>query len=118
MQERTILRPGKEWQMLVDIRKRMGFPREITTTTFRPDIVMWSEVEKSVNMIELTIPWEGMTAAYERKHLKYAELIAECQKAGWKARVYPVNKAPGSRGFVGKAAVHLLRSAGLTGASL
>lgn len=40
----TILRPGKEWQMLVDLIRQWAFPKEITTTTLRPDIVMWSVV--------------------------------------------------------------------------
>uniref|UniRef100_A0A3B4XDA6 Reverse transcriptase domain-containing protein n=1 Tax=Seriola lalandi dorsalis TaxID=1841481 RepID=A0A3B4XDA6_SERLL len=116
-QEITILGSGKEWQMLADLRRQLMFPREIVTTTLRPDIVMWSAVERAVHMIELTIPWEeGMTAAHERKHLKYSELAAECQEAGWRARVHPVEV--GSRGFVGKAAVQLLRRAGLTGSSL
>lgn len=112
-----ILTPGKEWQMLADLKKQLVFPREILTTTLRPDIVMWSVVEKRVLLIELTIPWEeGMTAAHERKRLKYAELAAECQEAGWKARVYPVEV--GSRGFVGKTAVQLLRGAGVMGSNL
>lgn len=115
-QELTILRPGKEWQMLADLRRQLMFPREIISTTLRPDIFMWSAVERAVHMIELTIPWEEGMAAAERKHLKYSELVVECQEAGWRARVYPVEV--GSRGFVGKAAVHLLRSAELTGSSL
>lgn len=76
--------------MLADLRQ-VVFPREIVTTTLRPDIVMWSAVERSVLLIELNIPWEeGMTAAHERKHLKYSELVVQCQEAGWKARIYPV----------------------------
>lgn len=105
-QELTILRPGKEWKMLADMRRQLVFPREITTTTLRPHIVMWSAVDREVHMIKLTIPWEeGMAAAHERKHLKYSNLAVECQEVGWRARVYPVKV--GSRGFVGKAAVHL-----------
>lgn len=33
----TILGPGKEWQLLVDLRRQLLFPREIITTTLRPD---------------------------------------------------------------------------------
>lgn len=80
---------------------------EIATTTLRPDIVIWSTVERSVHLIELTILWEeGMTVAHERKRLKYSELAAECQEADWKTRVYPVEV--GSRGFVDKTVVQLL----------
>ena len=103
--------------MLADLRRQLVFLREIRTTTLRPDLVMWSAVERSVHLMELTIPWEeGMTAAHERKHLKYSELAAECQEAGWRVRVYPVEV--GSRGFVGKTVVQLLRSAGMMGTSL
>ncbi len=90
--------------MLADLRRQLVFLREIIMTTLRPDIVMWSAVERSVHLIKLTIPWEeGMTAAHERKHLKYSELAAECREAGWRARVYPVEV--GSRGFVSKTVV-------------
>lgn len=97
----TVLTQCKEWLVLADLRKQLVFPREIGTTTLRPDIIMWSTVEKSVLLVELSIPWvEGMAAAHKRKHLKYSELVAECQEAGWRARVYPVEV--GCRGFVGR----------------
>ena len=116
-ERKTILRPSREWQMSMDLGKQLVFLREITTTTLRPDIVIWSAVERRVLIFELTIPWEeDMTAAQERKHLKYSELAAECQEAGWKAKVYPVEV--GCRGFVSKAIVQLLRGAGMTGSNL
>jgi len=83
--------------MLVDLRKQLVFPRKITTT----DIIMWSMVEKRVHLIELTIPWE--------------ELAVECQEAGWRARVYPVEV--GCQGFVGRTAVQLLHGAGVAGSN-
>lgn len=33
----TTLRPGKEWQMLVDLIRQWAFPKEITTTTLWPE---------------------------------------------------------------------------------
>ncbi|TSL04175.1 hypothetical protein Baya_3855 [Bagarius yarrelli] len=54
-----MLTPGKEWKMLADLRKQLAFPIEIVTTTIRPDIVMWSTVQKRVLLIGLTIPWNG-----------------------------------------------------------
>lgn len=108
---------SKEWQILPDLKRQLVFPREIMTTTLRPDIVMQSAVERRVVMIELTIPWEeGMTAAHKRKHLKYYDLAAECLEAGWKATVFPMEV--GIRGFVSKMVVQLLCSAGMTGSSL
>lgn len=70
-----MITPGKEWQMLADLRKQLVFPRETVTTSLQPDIVMWSVVDKRVLLMELSIPWEeGMTAAHERKHLKYSRV--------------------------------------------
>lgn len=44
-----------------------------------------------------------MTAAYDRKHLKYSELAAGCQGAGWRARVYPVEGGSGGERVGGRA---------------
>lgn len=87
----TMFTPGKEWQMVVDLRKQLVFPREIMIATLPvlPDIFMWSAWEKRVHIIELTIPWEEHDSNPQRKHLKHSELAAECQRAGWKARVTP-----------------------------
>ena len=69
--------------MRADIGKQLQFPREITTTSLRPDIVLWSAATKVVMLIELTIQWEeGIQAAYERKSAKYTDLAAECRESG------------------------------------
>lgn len=51
----TFLKPGREWQMLVDLKKQLIFPREITTTTLHPDMFMWSAEDKTVFIIELNL---------------------------------------------------------------
>lgn len=57
--------------MLVNLKRRLFVLGEITVSTLRPDILIWSAVEKQVLMIELTIPWEkGMTAAHESKQFQ------------------------------------------------
>lgn len=48
--------------------------------------------------------------------LKNSDLAAECQETDWRAREHAVEG--GSRGFVSKATVQLLHSAGLEGSSL
>lgn len=58
----------------------------------------------------------GMTSAHERKYLKYTELAVECQEAGWKARIHPVEV--GCWDFVGSSAVWLLQDVGMAGANL
>ena len=114
---RSVLSLARDWSMRADIGKQLQFPREITTTSLRPDIVLWSAAAKSAMLIELTIPWEeGIQAAYERKAAKYADLAAECREAGWSTTIYPVEV--GCRGFVGTSTTRLLRDVGTTGAKL
>lgn len=68
--------------MRADLDRQLKFPVEITTTSLRPDIVLWSTSTKTVIMVELR--WEeGMEAAFERK--RDTELASECSQAGWKA---------------------------------
>ncbi len=45
--------------MRVDLDRQLCFPVEITATSLRPDIVVWSTKAKSVLLIELIIPAEG-----------------------------------------------------------
>uniref|UniRef100_A0A3B1JJ67 Reverse transcriptase domain-containing protein n=1 Tax=Astyanax mexicanus TaxID=7994 RepID=A0A3B1JJ67_ASTMX len=112
-----LLSPGKEWEMRVDLGTKLIFPSEITQTTLRPDVVMWSRAAKKVLIIELTVPWEeGMLAAYEYKRLKYSDLAAECREGGWTTSIHPVEV--GCRGFVGKSTMQLLRDTGMTGTRL
>lgn len=78
----------QEWDMRVDQDRQLCFPTEITTTSLRPDIVVWSTKAKSVNLIKLTVPMEeGIEAAFERKKDKYSELATECREAGWRTTI-------------------------------
>ncbi|KAJ8349703.1 hypothetical protein SKAU_G00248330 [Synaphobranchus kaupii] len=52
-----------------------------------------------VYIIELTVPWkDAVEESYECKKLRYAEIAADAQQRGWKAKVQPVEV--GCRGFV------------------
>ncbi len=37
--------------------KKLQFP-EVIHTALRPDIVLWSEKDHKIILIELTVPWE------------------------------------------------------------
>ena len=105
------------WNIRVNLDRQLRFPTEITTTSLRPDIVVWSTKARYVHLIELTVPQEGgIESAFERKKAKYSELAPECREAGWKATIYPVEF--GCRGFLGLSTTRLLRDAGLTGGRL
>lgn len=103
--------------MRADLDQQLKFPHEITPTSLRPDVVLWSTSMRTVIMVELTVPWEeGMEAAFERKKEKYTDLTAVCSQAGWRAVTYPVEV--GCRGYTGTSTQWLLRSLGITGSKL
>ena len=113
----SLLAAGCEWNMRADLDRQLKFPQEITATSLRPDIVLWSTSTKTVIMVELTVPWEeGMEAAFERKRDKYSELANECSEAGWRAFTYPVEV--GCRGYTGASTRRLLKSLGIKGSKL
>ena len=98
--------------MVADLNQRLCFPVEIATTNLRPDLVLWSASLCTVYIIELTVPWEdAMEEAYVRKSLRYAELAADAEQRGWKAKVCPVDV--GCRGFVGRSTTRLLKDMGI-----
>ena len=87
---KSILDEAKEWEVTVDLKKKLVFPNVIQTT-LRPDIVLSSMISKAIVMIELTVPWETRCdEAHERKKAKYTnykiakpnEGIAGCSQ--WK----------------------------------
>ena len=98
----------------VDLGQKLRFPAEIATSNLRPDLVLWSASLKQVYIVELTVPWESaVEEAYERKKLRYADLAADAQQRGWKAKVCPVEV--GCRGFVATSTSRLLREMGVRG---
>ena len=112
--EVSLLDSARDWRMQVDLDQKLLFPPEILTTSLRPDLVMWSSSRKVVLIIELTVPWEAAVGeAYERKQLKYADIAAEAEQRGWRARVLPVEV--GCRGFVATSTTRLLKGMGVRG---
>ena len=108
-----LLNRAKDWELRVDLDKRLVFPCEIETR-LRPDMVMFSTAKKLLIMIELTVPWESrIDEAYERKKLKYSDLCDSCREKGWSVWCYPVEV--GCRGFVATSTIRALKQIGLTG---
>ena len=102
----------QDWKVTVDLDGQGRFPRQIVETGQRPDMVVWSEEGRIVEIIELTVPWETrMSAEHERKLSKYTGLREECIEKGWKCTVSAVEV--GCRGFVGKEVGRVLRRLGL-----
>ena len=85
-----ILDQAKDWQLKVDLDRKLRFP-EVVPTNLRPDMVLWSTAMKKIVIIELTVPWEERCGeANERKRAKYDELMAECRGKGWQTWSFPV----------------------------
>ena len=47
-------------QMRADVSRQLRFPQYIASTNLQPDIVLWSQTEKAVLLIELTVPHEDL----------------------------------------------------------
>ena len=105
---------AKDWKLLADLRQQLRFPEEIVVTNYRPDIVIYSKRSKLCVLIELTVPWEErMSEAYERKFLKYDELVEQCKSRGWKTWCFPVEI--GCRGYPANSTWRALRTLGIVG---
>ena len=110
---KSILGLADDWKMAADLDRKLVFPN-IVTTTLRPDIVIWSEKQRAIIMIELTVPWETRCdEAHERKAEKYANLVEECREKGWRAWLFPVEI--GARGFPAQSIWKLLTALGMKG---
>lgn len=111
-----ILTSATDWDMRVDLRRQLKFPEKITTSTLRPDIVLWSRATKQVVLLELTVPWEErIEEAHERKLGKYQPLTQQCQQVGWRACKLPVEV--GCRRFPGQSLWSALSRLGIKGPS-
>ena len=109
-----LLTTARDWQLLVDLGRQLRFPDIIAATTLQPDMVFMSGASKQVVLLEITAPWgDRIEEAQERKRAKYADLVAECRRNGWKARCKPIEV--GSRGFAGKSLHRVLGLLGICG---
>ena len=109
-----LLSTPQDWQWRVDIRERLKVTKKITTTTLRPDLILWSSETRQVLLIELTIPWEeNINVACERKLKKYQELVEQCKYNKWRTACYPIEV--GRRGFVGRTVCRILNQLAMIG---
>lgn len=52
------LNSARDLKMLVDLGQRLLCLPEVVRTSLRPDLVLWSESQRWVFIVELTVPWE------------------------------------------------------------
>ena len=87
-----------------------SFPRHITPTNLRLDIVLWNDHQGVLWLLELTICYEPQVAdARERKKAKYYHLVEAGRAAGYQFELITVEV--GSRGMLGKADFDALKQA-------
>ena len=105
---------GRAWEMKVDLIQQVVVPSHIVSTRLRPDMLVWSDLEKIVYFIELTVPWEDrVEVANKLKKAKYTEMSGEAAQRGWSTRLRPIEI--GARGFVAKSAISWLSELGICG---
>lgn len=108
----SVLQRASDWELRVDLRKKLVFPQEVVATPLRPDIVLLSKSTKTIIIAELTVPWEERLAtSHQLKKAKYQDLVDEAILKGWHATSYPIEV--GCRGFPAKSVRYFLQSVGL-----
>ena len=111
---RNILDQASDWEMKIDLDRRVKIPPEITVSNQRPDVLLISRSLKQMIMVELTVPHEErIDVSGELKRSKYSTIIEEGKKTGWNVSIWPVEV--GCRGFPANSMTGFLRAIGLTG---
>ena len=112
-----LLNGASDWKISVDLRTSLQFLVHIIQTEKQLDIVAWSDLKKSVRLIELTVPWEeNWEKAHEQKENRYETLRANCVEKGWICHVNPIEV--GCCDFLGHSVISFLSKIGITGRSL
>lgn len=107
-----ILQRASDWEMRVDLKKKLVFPQDVAVTSLRPDMVLLSRSTKTIIVAELTVPWEErLDTSHQLKKAKYQDLIDEAALKGWHAVLFPIEV--GCRGFPAKSIRHFLQRMGL-----
>ena len=88
------------FQLLVDLPDSdYHFPSHICSTDLRPDLVVWSDQQHLLFLVELTVCLEcGFDDARHRKDNCYQDLCEDAEGNGFRCLVFPVQV--GSRGIV------------------
>lgn len=108
----SILHRASDWEMQVDLKKKLVFPQEVAVTSLRPDMVLLSRSTKTILVAELTVPWEDRLAiSHQLKKAKYQDLIDEALLKGWHASLFPIEV--GCRGFPATSVRYFLQKIGL-----
>ena len=110
----SYLNSANDWQLEVDLDRRLKVPPEITTTNLRPDMMLISWQTKQVSFIELTVPSEDrIEVSGELKKTKYEAIAVEGRQKGWRVRIWAVEV--GCRGFPASSMAAFMKEIGYRG---
>lgn len=95
------LQGASDWELSVDLKRKLVFPQDVAVTSLRPDMVLLSRSTKTIIVAELTVPWEDRLAtSHQLKKAKYQDLVNKVVLKGWHATSYPIEV--GCHGFPAK----------------
>ena len=81
------------------VKDQYHFPSHISPTSFRPDLVLWSDTLHRLLVVELTVCFEtGLEEAADRKERRYLDLLEDAKAKGYKSQFIPIQM--GSRGKI------------------
>ena len=105
---------ASDWELQVDLDRKLKVPSKVAVTNLRPDILLISECRRKMGIVELTVPSEErIEVSGELKKTKYASLQEEGRKNGWSVQVWAVEV--GCRGFPAASMAGFLGEMGIRG---
>jgi len=90
-------------EIYTDLQNNMAptIPPEILPTAQRPDLVIVNKPQKTITIVELTVPYENnIVKEHNYKHEKYQYLIADLEGCGYDVTYFPIEI--GCRGVITK----------------
>ena len=109
----SIVVKSDDWTIFMDLgNHHYEFPVDVAVTSLCPDLMALSRKQKSVILVELTVPWDtNIPVQHLAKQNKYADLCSQIRQKGYKCHFYPVEV--GARGLPAKSLYNFFRELGL-----
>ena len=62
-------------------RKSLLFLFMLVSTQLQPDLVLWFNLEKVVNFVDLSVPWEDrVEETYDLEKARYSKMVGEAAR--------------------------------------
>ncbi|CAM4625186.1 unnamed protein product [Leuciscus chuanchicus] len=108
----SILQQASDWELTIDLKRKLVFPQDVAVTSLRPDMVLLSRSTKTIIVVELTVPWEERLAtSHQLKKAMYQDLVDEAVLKGWHATSHFTEVS--CRGLPAKSVHYFLQRVGL-----